>query len=138
LIQDADDLWNGSPVAVLERYRAFIRDPIEIMVFPTGELAKENGYSLYKNYGMRREISYNIIVFDAPGRQIWLDADIDKEKPVLKQTSIDSILGYCGFETDKKILKNESADESLFQKIMSWLGTNVRSLPVEPIHLKKT
>lgn len=139
LIQNPDNLWNVSPVAVLERYRAFIPNPSEIMIFPTKDLAREQGYISFKNYGMKRECIYQIIISDYSGRQIWLDTPLNIEKPVLKQMNVNNILSYCGFTTNEQALKEDNAglDENILQRIFSWLGTNLRSIPVEPIYFKK-
>lgn len=137
LIQDPNDLWNDSPVAVIERYRAFIPNPTKIMIFPSDELAIENGYSIYRDYGINRQTAYKIIISDSSGRQIWLNTLINEDKHVLKQITIQSILKYCGFETDENTLLNDNVDENVIKRILSWLNTNIRSVPIQPIYLKK-
>lgn len=129
LLQDACSVWNKNdkyPLCVIEKYRAFIPNPQEIIVYPTMEQARDSGY-IGLNRGYADEEIYRLIIRDATGRELWLNPLIDDEKPLYKQNNICELLKSCGFEVDIKDNNNSTAS-----KLFTWLNTTIRVVRPEP------
>lgn len=95
-----------NPIGLIEQYNAFIPDPVEVIVFPTIEAAKENGY-VGPNKFSRKDDVYRIIIKDSSGRELWLCPYIDDNESVYKQNVVLDILKSCrfNFQFDKAPLK---------------------------------
>jgi len=137
LLQDPRSIWNKNdkyPLGVIEKYRAFIPNPQEIIVYPTRDQARDAGY-IGLNRGYSDEEVYRLIIRDSTGRELWLNPLIDSEKPLNQQNNICELLKYCGFEFDIKDTNNNTAS-----KLLTWLDTTLRVLrpePQRPISIRK-
>lgn len=118
---------DAEPERIIEKYRAFIPNPIEVVIM-NKEQAQLNGF-VAPGY-FQEEHAYRLIMKDATGRQLWLDTDIDDEKPLYKQNNVVQFLKYCGFEldTNKKLLS---------ETMLSWLNITPRKTSLEPISIKR-
>jgi hypothetical protein len=94
---------------IITKYRAFIPNPTEVIFFPKPNMAREAGYiDLYQN-------TYNVIIVDATGRELWLNSCNISITPSHKQDNVREILELCGFDFGN--------NESVSQKISDWLAT---------------
>lgn len=117
LIQDESYRYSNT-LAVLERYKAFIPNPTEYIIFDDDEMAKEQGYFAP---GLYNEILYKLIIIDSSGRQLWLNPFLDKNP--YSQDVMEIALESCGFKIP---------EENVPQTILSWLKTRLRRiLPAE-------
>jgi len=134
LLQDPCSVWNKIdkyPLGVIEKYRAFIPNPQEIIVYPTFEQAREEGH-IGLNRGYSSEEIYNIIIRDATGRELWLSPHIDDRTPIYEQKNICELLKSCGFEFE---IPNNTTT-----KLSDWLNTTLRVIrpqPHRPILIRK-
>lgn len=129
LLQDTCSIWNKNdkyPLGVIEKYRAFISDPQEIMIFPTIEQARDAGY-IGLNRGYLHQEIYRLVIRDSSGRELWLKPLIDCEKPLYKQNNICELLKSCGFKVDI-----EDNNNSTTSKLLCWLNTTLRVVRPEP------
>lgn len=127
LLQDSHSIWNKNdkyPLEVIEKYRAFIPCPQEIIVYPTKEHARDSGY-IGLDRGYLDEEVYRLIIRDSTGRELWLNPIIDNDKPIYQQNNICELLNYCGF--DLKIKENNTNS-----KLFTWLNTTLRVIRPEP------
>lgn len=131
LIQDIENMWEKDSTNVLMNYSAFIQDPSEILIFSDNETAAENGYVGYDHSG--RIIIYNIIIYDTTGRQIWLSETIDNKLKLMRQPQIANILRQCGLDVENL---NKTEDKGLIKRIMNWANSELRTVAVEPLHIK--
>lgn len=136
LLQDACSIWNKNdqyPLGVIEKYRAFIPNPQEIIFYPSLDLARDDGYIGLRRGYMDEEI-YRLIIRDATGRELWLNPIIDDEKPLYKQNNICELLKSCGFEFDIKDNNNTTSN------LITWLNKTLRVVRPElqrPILIRK-
>lgn len=120
LLQDNSISWDMRDrysYAVLDKYRAFIPQPIEIIIFPTYQMALDAGYVGF-SFKSNVPQAYRVIIRDTSGRELWLNPDINNEKPIHKQDNIREILKACGYDLDDK--KNQST------KLKSWINITLR------------
>ena len=132
LIQEPNYYKNESALKVIAAYKAFIPKPMNVKIFPTDEMAEDEGFVLIRNVGNIRKRIYNIIITDKSGRQIWLHSYF-KDKNVINNPSIKSILESCGFLTDTKELSKDKAYPSLIKRILNWCQTTFNSEAEKPI-----
>lgn len=136
LLQDSCSIWNKNdkyPLGVIEKYRAFIPDPQEILFFPTKQQAIEAGYTGSLTHTLNDEV-YCFIIRDATGRELWLNPLIDNQKPLNKQNNVCEILKFCGFEIDT------NNTNTITSKLSNWLNTTLRIIHPEqprPISIHK-
>ncbi|SHI31550.1 helix-turn-helix domain-containing protein [Clostridium intestinale] len=137
LLQDTCSIWNKNdkyPLGVIEKYRAFIPNPQEIIVYPTIAQARDAGY-IGLNRGYSDEEVYRLIIRDATGRELWLNPLITNEKPLYRQNNICELLNFCGFDFDI-----EDNNNSTTSKLLTWLNTTLRVVRPEsqrPILIRK-
>lgn len=121
--------FRASSLKVLERYNAFIPNPIEFIFLPSYDLAKDYGYVTPSHYG---EDLYNIIIKDISGRELWLHAYIDNSEPFASQ-ELAKLLELAGFQ-----IPQEKKDTGNFLSVfMTWLNKDLRRIPIEPISLRR-
>lgn len=126
LVEDTHSMWNRSNFSDLEKYKDFIPEPVQVKLFNTYDQAREEGYvKLERSF---QDSVYRLIIFDASGRQIWLNPIIDDTKPLKYQNNLVEILNYCGFDVE---------DEKLSEKLQRWLKKTIIKIPTEPIIYKK-
>lgn len=129
LLQDDYYVFETQPLKVLQKYRSFIPNPKEVLIFTTREQAEKFGYiAPISRYGISDYDYYNFIIVDNSGRQLWLKPDIFDDKPLVMQNNVLDILKMCGFSLP---------EQKLSDKIKKWLDTNIRKIPIQPIRLKK-
>ncbi|MFZ5642522.1 MAG: helix-turn-helix domain-containing protein [Bacillota bacterium] len=121
--------FRTDPLKILERYMAFLPNPTEFTIFPSYDLAKKHGYVVPGLYG---EIIYNIIIQDVSGRQLWLHTYVDKSEPIENQSTPKSLLSMTGFDIPK-----ENAITKPYSTFKTWLNTNLRKVPIEPLYFSK-
>ena len=126
-IMDPGNMWNGSATEILQSYQNFLPNPVEVRIFPTLELAREEGYECYRDYAFNQTTVYNVIIYDSSNRQIWLRTN-DREKNIYKNPEVKEILSKCGFEINENVLT----------KMFRWLNTTLSTRPVQPISYKMT
>lgn len=125
-IQDPGNMWNGNCVDILQSYQNFLPNPVEVRVFPTLEMAEEEGYVCYRKNAIIQNAVYNVIIYDSSNRQIWLRTD-NVGRNIYKNPEVKEILSECGFQIEQEI-----AEEGL-AKIFRWLNTTLSTKPVQPI-----
>jgi len=128
-IQDPGNMW-GNSVDILKSYQNFLPNPVEVRVFPTLEMAKEEGYACYRKNAIIQNAVYNVIIYDSSNRQIWLHTN-NIGKNIYKNPEVKEILSECGFQVKKEI------EEDTLAKIFRWLNTTLSTKPVQPISYKK-
>lgn len=133
LIQEPNYYKNESALKVINAYQAFIPKPINIQIFPTNEMAEEEGFVLIRNFRNIRKRIYNIIITDKSGRQIWLHSYFNDKKNIINNPSIKSILESCGFLIDTNELSKDKADPNIIKRILNWCETTFNSESVKPI-----
>lgn len=116
------------PERILEKYRAFIPNPIEAVIM-NKEQAKLNGFVGPGNF--HKEQIYRLVIKDATGRQLWLNTYIDNEKPLYKQNNIVQFLKYCGFNLEEEKRKTFS------NLVKDWLAKTPRKTSLQPIKIKR-
>lgn len=129
LVQDNFYLRTKPLVNTLIKYMAFIPHPVEFMLFPTDEMAKEHGYFLP---GIHGEEVYNIIIQDISGKQLWLSTFVDELEPIELQQDVKDLLDLTGFQLPTV------ENNKYFKLIKNWLYTPLRKRIIQPVHLKKT
>ncbi len=116
------DSYKSNELTTLRRYRKFLPDPTEVLLL-TSEQAYNLGY--YASTKRFQTMTYNVIIRDYSGREIWLATPISK-KPVSRQGNLLDILQICGFDMPQSSAMNDFA---------SWLQTIVRRTdPTQPMH----
>lgn len=96
---------------ILKKYRAFIPNPIEALIFNSDEQAKEYGYFALDTNGS--EIKFRCVIKDCSGKELWLRPFIDTGEPLQKQFAIIKILERCGFELKQ---------QNLTDKVTHWVN----------------
>lgn len=138
LIQDKTDylMHDKSPEQrVLEKFSAFIPNPIEFTLFLSYEQAIERGYyDPYHHYGHGQSgQAYRLIIKDVSGRQLWLDPNMEENKHLSRQPHLLPLLQACGFEI---------SEETLDEKLKGWFKAILNKVepPDEegPIVVKKS
>lgn len=131
LLQDNSISWDMRDrysCAVLDKYRAFIPQPMEIVIFPTYQMAFNAGYVGF-SFKSNAPQAYRLIIRDTSGRELWLNPNINNEKPIYKQDNIREILRACGYEFDEK--NNQSA------RLKAWINMTLRVIRPDlnqPLH----
>lgn len=120
---------SDSDLITLERYQAFIPNPIELTIYKSKEEAIAGGfYDVNRQWEYRGTRTYRVIIRDQSGRQLWLDPPISEKEPIGQQERLVNILKYCGFE----IPKNNS-DSRLNQ----WINSIIKQTPPRKIVLTR-
>ena len=98
-----DDRWSrGKSIEVLEKYWAFIPNPVEYILFSDDEQAIDYGFFNPSNQYGYKTGAYRLVIRDYTGRQLWLEPYIEKNRTIDKQSELKDILEACGFVIEKK------------------------------------
>lgn len=138
LIQDVSDYRYKGDYKILTTYQAFIPEPKQIMVFPTDEMAVENGYvinNMYRNTPAAR--IYNIILTDASGRQIWLKDSFKDKRTLLHNPSIKKILEACNFPNNPDHLLTDKGLAAVANKLSKWMDIIFNTEPDKPLIIER-
>ena len=127
LLESPNVKWDIDPMLLLEKYSSFIPDPTEIYVFESEKQAQEYGYSIGELGTFRRKV-FKMVITDKSGRQLWLNPHIDRSVLIEKQANVQQVIKYLGFD-----LK----EVSLADKVKTWINTDLRKIPPQPLYLVK-
>lgn len=111
--------YGSDPEILLQRFRAFIPHPVEVLILPDIEQARDKGYVIPRP---NRYMTFNTIVKDLSGKELWLRTEVN-HRPIAMQPNLLDLLKACGFN-----VSNESP-------IIGWAKTLLRlgTPSIEPI-----
>ncbi len=127
LLQKESLKWDVNPVLLLEKYRAFIPNPVEISIFESNRQAQEYGYFV-PDFGRFSTNVFKMVITDQSSRQLWLNPFFYNDISLDKQSHVLDILKYCGFNVKEK---------NVFDKFKSWFNKDIRKIPPQPLYLVK-
>ena len=122
LIQNKDFGWDSiNLINLLEKYKAFIPQPNEIVLYLNSAEARERGFyrkNLLYSYGVE---VYQLIIKDISGRELWMNININENEDLSEHEDLNSIIRACGF--DYQFPKN---DRTFSNFIVSWFTNGGR------------
>lgn len=118
LLQNGGDKFQREtkPEDFIRKYSYFIPEPVKV-TFLSHEEALKTGHVLNTYKG--RE-SYQIIITDVSGRELWLDFFVDDNKPIKKQPELVELLESLG---DFKFANAEVG--KLTKRMWNWLNSKI-------------
>lgn len=110
LLQDKRNYSEHRGVDYLSKYTAYIPDVVEILVMPDKVTAIEHGYYKENPFGRLGAVDYyQLILIDASGRELWLNAYINPKIGLKDNEDILSMIKMCGFgyeqEEEKSLIE---------------------------------
>lgn len=117
LVQNKQFGWdNGNLIKLIEKYKAFIPEAIEITLYLNRGEAQSKGF--YRNnlpYLNGAEI-YQLIIQDKSGRELWMNLDLNEYEDLSEHEDLNSIIRACGFH-----YQFEKDDRSLWGVLTDWI-----------------
>ena len=111
-------------IEVIERFSFFIPRPVEVTFYNQEEAINTGHFATSINHSS----VYQVVIKDASGSELWLDAIVDEGQRISKQQNLESILKKVGMSVPK-------GTESLSEKIKTWLG--IAPMIIDKITYKK-
>lgn len=86
---------------VLEDLFFYFGNVAQVLIYDKDE-AKASGHIMHQQYNPYFSQTYQVILQNASGYEIWLPYAVDDKKPLYKQPNITEILCACGIDISKK------------------------------------
>lgn len=103
LLQDKRHYAEHRGVDYVKKYEAFVPDIKKMLVIPDKETARKKGYYKENPYGSLSPIDcYQVILVDASGRELWLNAELNERTRISSNEDILQLVDMCGFGYEKK------------------------------------
>lgn len=108
---------HGNDLLFFNKYRAFVPNPVEILLYTDSTSAIKDGY-IFGSTLRNTKGPFKLIIKDQSGRELWLQTNIAKEISLQQHENLNNILVASGFE----IVKDKSA------KLTNWLNKGIKIL----------
>lgn len=102
----------SDPLGFLNKYFSFVPNPVKVTIYSL-EAARKTGHHICSTVGER---TYQIIIKDESGKELWLDNYVDEHISITRQNCITSILNALDINVDE--YKGRKSLPAFLQKII--------------------